>query len=81
MSPMSSGRGRIPGADEIAEALTEHGQFVTTVDRRAVQQLVDLHWAAHQAGRMIGSNVRVLVERLDSPREFNVTIVLRPSGR
>lgn len=53
----------LPGPDEIAEALAEHGQYVVDVDPRPAQRLVDLNWAAHQAGRKMGLAVRVLVER------------------
>ena len=80
-TPKATGGG-IPGPAEIAEALAEHGQFVTTVHPRPAQRLVDLNWAAHQAGRMVGVQVRVLVEKpLTRSPDLTVKVIPRQRAR
>lgn len=43
----------------IRTALELHGRYVAEVDERDAQAVVDLHWAARQAGRLLGTKVRV----------------------
>jgi hypothetical protein len=48
----------------IADALAESGEYVAAIGLLPTQQLVDLHWAAHQAGRRVGLKVAVTVRPL-----------------
>lgn len=48
----------------IRGALEAHGRYVVEVDTRDAQAVVDILWAARQAGRLLG--VKVKVDR--SPR-------------
>jgi len=43
----------------IREALDKHGKFVSEVDTRDAQALVDLQWASRQAGRLLGVTVKL----------------------
>ena len=43
----------------IRTALELHGHFEAEVDERDAQAVVDLHWAARQAGRLLGVRVKV----------------------
>jgi hypothetical protein len=43
----------------IRAALELHGRYVAEVDSRDAQALVDIHWAARQAGRLLGVQVNV----------------------
>jgi len=43
----------------VREALEQQGSFVSEVDTRDAQALVDLHWAARQAGRLLGASVKL----------------------
>jgi hypothetical protein len=43
----------------IRSALQHDGRFVTEVDERDAQARVDLHWAARQAGRLLGVEVEI----------------------
>lgn len=57
--------------------LERHGRFVTDVDPRDAQAVVDLHWAARQAGRLLGIKPRV---ELSAPRghaDSSVTATVR----
>jgi hypothetical protein len=44
---------------EIAGKLWLHGECVVEIDPRPTQRLVDLQWAAHQAGRIIGVRTKL----------------------
>ena len=43
----------------IRAELERYGRYVTEVDKRDAQALADIHWAARQAGRLLGVNVKV----------------------
>lgn len=43
----------------IRSALELGGRFTAEIDERNAQARVDLHWAALQAGRLLGSTVKV----------------------
>ena len=62
MNSLPSAEEGPPDEREIASALQHHGQYVTRVDARRHQQMADLHWTAHRAGRLLGIKVRVFVE-------------------
>jgi hypothetical protein len=62
VSPLRNAGEGVPSAAEIAEAVSAHGQCLIEIDPLPTQKLVDLHWAAHQAGSMLGIKVRVIVE-------------------
>lgn len=63
-------------AAEIADALRTAGEYVARVALLPTQQLVDFHWAAHQAGRRLGFKVKVDVrvpkDAVDSRAEVRV---------
>jgi len=44
---------------EIASKLWIDGEYVVHLDRPPTQRLVDLQWAAHQAGRVLGGRAKV----------------------
>lgn len=70
----------IPSAAHIAAALETHGSFTMRIDPLPHQRMVDLHWAAHQAGRILGIKVSVLVDRpltATEPRADPVTVTVR----
>ena len=43
----------------IRDALASRGRYVIEVDTRDAQALVDILWAARQAGRLLGVKVKV----------------------
>jgi hypothetical protein len=43
----------------IRAALDRTSRYVTDVDTRHAQAVVDLHWAARQAGRLLGMKIKV----------------------
>jgi hypothetical protein len=57
----------------IRSALEQHGRFETELDERDAQAVVDLHWAARQAGRLLGVRVRVVVGGPVGRAEYIVT--------
>lgn len=63
---------------EIAEALQTHGRFLVQIDPLPHQRMVDLHWAAHQAGRLLGIKVRVFVESATADDDSRVTVTVTP---
>ena len=51
---------RVLAADlvtQIAEALATAGEYVARIDLYPTQNVVDINWAAHQAGRRLGIRV------------------------
>ena len=46
---------------EIARALEMEGSYGTAVEMSDAQRVVDLRWAAHQAGRLLGMKTRVVL--------------------
>jgi hypothetical protein len=73
-----SGTTTLPGSAEIAAALEAHGRFVFRLSPLPHQRMVDLHWAAHRAGVLLGIKVRVVVEGPVRPLDPEVTIVVAP---
>jgi hypothetical protein len=58
----SASERRTPSHDlvaEIADALAAAGEYVTRIDLRPSQNVVDFNWAAHQAGRRLGFRIHV----------------------
>jgi hypothetical protein len=77
VSPLRNAREGVPSAAEIAEAVMAHGQCLIEIDPMPTQELVDLHWAAHQAGSMLGIKIRVIVEtRRSGPAPFTTVRVV-----
>ena len=58
-------------AGAIVHALETEGEFVVELDPMPIQRMVDLRWAAHQAGRILGVKVRVEV----GPRTLSNPVV------
>jgi len=63
-------------AIEIAAKLWINGEYVAEVDPLPTQRLVDLQWAAHQAGRVLGGRAKVKVTGTlgRDPRSVTVTV-------
>lgn len=80
MNPAGHATGEgLPSAAQIAEAVAEHGQCTVEIDPLPTQRLVDLHWVAHQAGRLLGVKIRVIVKHsaFGPSNDATVTIVPR----
>lgn len=64
---------------EIAAKLWVDGEYVVEIDPSPAQRFVDLHWAARQAGRVLGGEVTVHTSRPRGPEgrvvEITVTYV------
>ena len=74
----SGGEGATPSADEIADALTSRGEYVLRMTPRPHQDVVDLHWQAHRAARLLGIKVRVIVHGPVRDVDPYVTVLIRP---
>lgn len=61
----------------IRTALQLHGRFDAEVDTRDAQSIVDLHWARRQAGRLLGTTVKVDVGPAHRPRDHAATVTVR----
>ena len=61
----------------IRSALEEESVFVSEVDTRDAQALADLHWAARQAGRLLGSTVKVHLSGFYGHADSIVTVTVR----
>lgn len=61
----------------IRAALETSGEFVSEVDSRDAQALVDIRWAARQAGRLMGAMVKVDLSSHHGPAESMVTATVR----
>lgn len=59
---------------EIAAKMWVEGQYVTRLDPSPTQRLVDLQWAAHQAGRVLGGRTRLHVNHPAGPQDRTVTL-------
>ncbi|RNM14034.1 hypothetical protein [Nocardioides pocheonensis] len=69
---------------EIAAKLWIDGQYVAEIDPSPAQHFVDLQWAAHQAGRVLGGRTRVHVGPSRGPADPTVTVTVTyvdPDGR
>lgn len=60
----------------IRTALEMHGQFEAEVDTRDRQSIVDLHWAGMQAGRLLGTKVKVDIGPTHGPRDHTATVTV-----
>lgn len=80
----SSGAAVLPDAlvPAIATKLDETGEYRAILDPSALQQLVDLRWAALRAGRLLGRRVKVsttqAVNTGDAPIVARVTFASAP---
>ena len=69
--------------EEIAASLASSGEYVRCVEAGPTQQMVDLHWCAHRAGRRVGMKVRIIVaeptvlKRSDHRERVTMTVVPR----
>lgn len=66
---------------EIARCLEDEGAFVRQVQTSEfgtshLQAVVDIGWAARQAGRLLGRQVRVTTSRSEEPGRLVVTVEL-----
>jgi len=78
MEPLLGTAGKTPDAAEIADGLSARGEYVVRLDPLPTQQLVDLHWAAHRAGQLLGIKVRVYVQGPIREIDPMVTITISP---
>ena len=61
---------------EIASKLWVEGLYVAEIDPCRTQRFVDLQWAAHQAGRLLGGRARIETRRA-RPEDRTVTMTVR----
>lgn len=61
---------------EIATKLWVDGTYQADIDRSPVQGLVDLQWAAHQAGRVLGGRSKVRTSSGRGPDDPTVTLTV-----
>jgi hypothetical protein len=62
---------------EIAESLAEEGRYVAHLESPQLQDVVDVGWAARQAGQHLGRPVRVTTSRSQNlDGRLTVTAVL-----
>lgn len=69
---------------EIAAKLWVDGVFVAEIDPSPTQAFVDLQWAAHQAGRVLGGRSNVQTRPARGPEDPHVTVAVTyvdPDGR
>ena len=69
-------------AAKIAESLAVTGEYSARVDLELTYQVVNLNWAARQAGRNLGIRVHVqanITKPYDGTAEVRVAAVLPPS--
>jgi hypothetical protein len=69
---------------EIASKLWVDGEYVVELDPSPTQRFVDLLWAAHQAGRVLGGRARVDTSGARGPEDPTVTVTVKyldPDGR
>lgn len=52
---------------DIARALVADGRFSTSLETGNLQAVVDVGWAARQAGQLLGRSVRVRTTRAGDP--------------
>lgn len=69
---------------EIATKLWVDGQFVFELNPVPTQRFVDLHWAARQAGRVLGGRAVLRTSAPGSPEDPTIAMTvtyLDPTGR
>jgi len=84
MNDEESGDPRWDLVIEIAAKMWVEGQYVTRLDPSPTQRLVDLQWAAHQAGRILGGRTKIHLSPPTGPQDRTVTLAatyLDPTGR
>lgn len=62
---------------EIASKLWIDGVYVVELDPFPTQRLVDLQWAAHQAGRVLGGRTRIETDGARGPGDPTMTVTVR----
>jgi hypothetical protein len=62
---------------EIASKLWIDGVYVVELDPLPTQRFVDLQWAAHQAGRVLGGRARIETKAPRGPDDPTVTVTVR----
>ena len=69
---------------EIASKIWTDGLYVVELDPSLTQRFVDLQWAAHQAGRVLGGRAKIETSGPRGPRDPTVTVTVRyvdPDGK
>jgi hypothetical protein len=69
---------------DIASELWLYGEYVVELDPLPAQRLVDVHWAALQAGHLLGARPRIRVTQTLRKPDPRVTVRVRyvdPDGR
>jgi hypothetical protein len=69
---------------EIASKLWIDGLYVAELDPCPTQRFVDLQWAAHQAGRVLGGRAKIETSGPRGPEDRTVIVTVRyvdPDGR
>jgi hypothetical protein len=69
---------------EIASKLWIDGHYVVQLDPSPTQRFVDLQWAAHQAGRVLGGRARIETSRARETEDPTITVTVRyvdPDGK
>lgn len=62
---------------EIASKLWIDGIYVVELDTSQTQRFVDLQWAAHQAGRVLGGRAKIETSRARAPEDPTARITVR----
>jgi hypothetical protein len=62
---------------EIASKLWVDGLYVVELDPCPTQRFVDLQWAAHQAGRILGGRAKIATRGPRGPEDRTVTVTVR----
>jgi hypothetical protein len=68
---------------EIASKLWIDGLYIVELDPRPTQRFVDLQWAAHQAGRVLGGRAKIETRGPRGPEDPTITVTVRyvdPNG-
>lgn len=69
---------------EIASKLWIDGLYVVELDPSQTQRFVDVQWAAHQAGRVLGGRAKIETSGARGPEDPTVTVTVRyvdPDGK
>ena len=69
---------------EIASKLWIDGEYVVELDPVPTQRFIDLQWAAHQAGRVLGGRAKIQTSCARGPEDPTVTVTVRyvdPDGK
>jgi hypothetical protein len=61
----------------IRAELERYGRYATDVDTRDVQAMADIHWAARQAGRLLGVKVKIDLSEPFGHADARVTATVR----